>query len=128
MASPKPRDIVRLTAAYMGLEKGSLGVIDSPYFAADGEAMVVFNASTFWGPTSDLASAVEDDMTGAVLAPDGGRVSSSGGPCPFVKLDDLKPAGRIFHTYWRWKDLPRAGGGINFQREVDLWEWGGNCP
>jgi hypothetical protein len=115
---PQPGDAVRLDGPYWGAELGAIAIIDSTHYGWDWDTgephvMLVFKASAFRGPRSAYSA----DQTE--------RVSCSGGPCPFVKLADLTPAGERAVTFWRWRDLPRAGGGVEYQRTVPLWSWGG---
>lgn len=63
----------------------------------------------FWGPESFRQSKE--------------TFSASGGPfIAFVPDATLRKIGTIKATFWRWKDTPRAGGGVDYEKEVTLWE------
>jgi len=108
---PQPGDVVVLNGEYTGVRNGARAVIDGARVYEDDEFMVVFGASAFRGPSSKYAP----DQTP--------YVSCSGGPCPPVKVADLKLLGQTEQTFWRWKDLPRADGGEYYVETVNLWEW-----
>ena len=69
---------------------------------------------TFWGPANG--------------APDGVKpmeMSTSGGPfktVPAEELDGLEQHGTLRDSFWHWQDWPRAGGGVEYEREVTLWQ------
>lgn len=71
----------------------------------------LYSGRSFWGPNSKYCK----DQTE--------YYSTSGGPfiCAgyLIGLHWLRPT---LNTFWKWQDLPRAGGGISYQREVDLWQ------
>jgi hypothetical protein len=71
------------------------------------------------------ASAFRGSSHGLVGAPSGHYVSCSGGPCPCIPVEDLTYVGRTTQRFWRWHDIPRAGGGEDFELEVNLWSWKG---
>jgi hypothetical protein len=53
----------------------------------------------------------------------GGRVSCSGGPCPFVEVDRLRFIGLEQARCWRWADgYPAAHNGGNYTVTVPVWE------
>lgn len=53
----------------------------------------------------------------------GGRVSCSGGPCPFVEVDRLRFVGLERMKCWRWADgYPAAHNGGSYKVTVPVWE------
>jgi hypothetical protein len=111
---PQPGDAVRLdSATYYGAREGAIAIIDSTHYDWEGRCLIVFAASAFRGPET----AYSPDQTESV--------SCSGGPCPLVRMADLKPAGTREQRFWRWRDMPRANGGVNYRRTVPLWSWDG---
>ena len=40
-------------------------------------------------------------------------------------MTDLQPAGTHEYRFWRWRDMPRADGGIDYRLTVPLWSWDG---
>lgn len=68
---------------------------------------------TFWGPQWG--------------APDGRRpeiMSTSGGPFTLVSLpllEELQVIKPIMDSFWRWRDWPCRGGGVEYCRKVTLW-------
>jgi hypothetical protein len=34
----------------------------------------------------------------------------------------LERIGLQLDTFWRWRDWPRSGGGVEFQQEVTVWK------
>ena len=109
--TPKPGDAIRLDSPFWGAPEGSFAIIDGCATYPEPYLMVTFGASAFRGPNS----AYSHDQTA--------YVSCSGGPCPPVNPASLSLIGTHVVTFWRWKDLPRAGGGENYQLEVPLWSW-----
>ncbi len=69
---------------------------------------------TFWGPNFG--------------PPDGQKpihMSTSGGPIKTISLSLIAPlerSGSQLDTFWRWRDWPRAAGGIEYQQEVSVWK------
>lgn len=106
-----PGDVIRLDGEYWGATVGALAVVDGSHFGIDfdddkgPQVLVVFEASAFRQH---------------------GKVSCSGGPCPFIPQADLVYEGATTRTFWRWADEPRAGGGVNYTDEVALWSWTGD--
>jgi hypothetical protein len=110
---PQPGDAVRLdSTTYYGAREGAIAIIDSTHYDWEGRCLIVFAASAFRGKASKYSDGPE-------------FVSCSGGPCPLVRLADLKPAGMREQRFWRWIDLPRADGGEDYRRTVPLWSWDG---
>ncbi len=100
---PMPGDAVRLVGQYSGAKFGSIAILDGAIGFAEDSYMAVFAPSAFR---------------------DAREVSCSGGPAPYVACDELRPTGEmIAQLFWRWKDLPRAGGGEHYLLEVPLWDW-----
>jgi hypothetical protein len=69
--------------------------------------------ATFWGP-----------IAGRWSRGDARRMSTSGGPFRKVaveRLQGLRCWGPVRDRFWRWKDVPRAGGGIEYLAVVTLW-------
>ena len=54
------------------------------------------------------------------------RLDTSGGPFFTVVIGEdligLRMVGPIKRTFWRWLDYPRHDGGIEYERDVTLWE------
>ena len=99
--TPQPGDAV--------IASGKYGVIDSdPLFKDEGKVLVVFGASAF-RPRSKPE-----------------YVSCSGGPCPFIPTDRLTLVGHRTQRFWEWKDIPRAGGGVEYLEPVRLWSYDGD--
>ena len=69
---------------------------------------------TFWGPNFG-----EPDGVKPVY------MSTSGGPFKTITLSLVTPLERLrtqLDKFWRWRDWPRAGGGVEHQREVTVWK------
>jgi hypothetical protein len=101
---PMPGGLVRIKNSRDCLIKeGSFGVIEGIVGDARKEYLVCFNAySTF-----------KDDS-----------VSSSGGPAYTIKASDLVATTETKEWFfWKWKDMPRAGGGIPFGETCKVWEF-----
>lgn len=52
------------------------------------------------------------------------RMSTSGGPFRKVAVERLQGLhcwGSVGDRFWRWQDVPRAGGGIEYLAVVTLW-------
>lgn len=104
---PAPGEAVRDSA-------GRIGIVDSAHHGDDFEdgrgprALVVFG------------------VYGAFR--DGDYVSCSGGPGPLVPVAELEVSLETVElAFWRWKDRPRAGGGIEYRLEVPVWRWSGKA-
>ena len=74
----------------------------------------IYRGRSFFGPSSTYSQ----DQTE--------WLSTSGGPFFSVVIGEnligLRAVGPIRRTFWRWRDHPRAGGGIEYERNVTLWE------
>jgi hypothetical protein len=55
-------------------------------------------------------------------------VSCSGGPCTIgTPVTELTPTNETIEwEFWRWKDFPRAGGGVPYKLTIPIWEWSPN--
>jgi hypothetical protein len=112
---PRPGDVVEIVGDRYYAKNGKAGcrgVIDSTMYGED-LFMVVLGASAFFGCSSERPSCTHEHEC----------VSCSGGPCPAVHLNELVAGGQISHRFWHWKDYPRAGGGVDYVRLVNLWFW-----
>lgn len=111
---PLPGDAVQLHAVWWGAAPGSIAVIDGHLFQPEtGAALLVFRSHTFRGAPTNLPEAEQADY----------YVSCSGGPCPPVALAALRYSGRSYPLpCWRWQDIPRAGGGVEYTIHVPLWD------
>jgi hypothetical protein len=110
---PLPGDLVRVRGSgYYGARDGQLAVIDGKGTLTDaGEVMATLDASSFRGPRSPYSD-------GPVC------VSNSGGPCPIIRVKDLRATGEsIEHWFWRWRSSPQADGGLEYRVRVPVWEW-----
>ena len=101
---PLPGDIVILTDKCMWVEAGRKAIIEGKVGQPQPSYMICFDASAFRNETV---------------------IYCSGGPSPFVLSEDLKYGGKTTENFWKWKDVPRAGGGLQYQMEVSLWYWNG---
>lgn len=121
---PQPGDVVTILGSYYDVRKladddpGRRAVIDGSHFGMDlghergPVVLAVLRASAFYGPSVSHADPANDGPS---------YVSCSGGPCPFVPLADLQPAGTTERGFWRWKSFPCAGGGLEYRRTVNHW-------
>lgn len=98
---PQPGDRVVMYDEFR--EELKVGIIDSSSAYPDGLLMVVCDASAF-RPRNQPT-----------------HVSCSGGPCPGVKPDSLRHIGYDWQRFWDWKDIPRAGGGVDYHALVRIW-------
>ncbi len=115
---PKPGDLIQVERSeWYAVQDGEfLRVCEEPGWAISGRDIYVApraHVRTFWGPNQG--------------APDGNKrehLSTSGGPFKTVTLV-LIPipifVERRLDDFWHWRDWPRAGGGVEYQREVALW-------
>lgn len=107
---PRPGDVVVAETATSLIKAGQRGVIDGGNHYGDDLLMVVF------APSAHRRRPTADD-------PHPDYVSVSGGPCPPIRPDELTFVGTTEQRFWCWKDLPRAGGGIDYTDTVNLWSW-----
>jgi hypothetical protein len=117
IAHPMPGDCVILTREWSIVRAGQVAIIEGIVGQPRDEYLINFSYSNFRGPNSRYAQ----DHTEFV--------SCSGGPAPYLLASLLQPTGRSRTvTFWRWKDLPCAGGGVNYTLDVPEWEWNGEFP
>lgn len=125
---PKPGDVVILDGEYCGCERGDQGTIEGIVGVAQDEYLVCFHVAPapFRG-SPGFVSRLETSMTSGIMpAADQEIVSCSGGPALYIKAADLKPCPYMHHQiFWKWKDLPRAGGGEDYRLQVPSWIWEG---
>lgn len=110
---PMPGDVVRLSADWYGSNTaGVMGVLDGVEGHAKDEYLCVLRPSAFRGPST------------AFSGDKGVFISCSGGPCPFIRPEELVWTGEtVQRWYWMWRATPEADGGINYQLEVPVWDW-----
>lgn len=115
---PMPGDAVRLTREWFIAKPGAIGIIGGIIGRPNDDLHITFNCrgSAFRGPSSAYS---KDGVE---------HISCSGGPAtigtPHVCLRPTQE--RIRFEFWKWKDLPRAGGGVPYELEVPVWEWDGS--
>jgi hypothetical protein len=94
----------------------TLRVCEVPGWAVRGCDIYVAPRSqvrTFWGPDCGPPDGEKRE-----------RMSTSGGPFKTITLSmiaDIEWGGTTTDEFWHWADWPRAGGGVNYQREVGRW-------
>jgi len=111
---PLPGHAVRLTAPWSILKPGKIGILEGLVGVPHDDFSIIFN----------VIGAFRGGPTGK--DPDE-YVSCSGGPGTIsTPADQLTPTDEtVTLWFWRWRDLPRAGGGEPYQLTVPLWEWSG---
>jgi hypothetical protein len=102
------------------------------YALADGELLRVCECDGWATPGRDIYVAPRNQVRtfwGPDFGPpDGSRplcMSTSGGPFKTITLSLIEPLERLgtqLDTFWHWRDWPRAEGGVDYQREVTVWE------
>jgi len=115
---PLPGDLIRVqTSEWYALGNGELlRVCEQPGWATVGREIFVAprnQVQTFWGPHEGPPDGVKPV-----------RMSTSGGPFRTVDLSSLSVLEFVEEKqdeFWHWKYLPKAAGGVNYQREVVLW-------
>ncbi|NJD75739.1 MAG: hypothetical protein FIB08_01400 [Candidatus Methanoperedens sp.] len=99
---PMPGDLVMIENSHDTLIANfSYGIIEGIIGEPQDEYLVCFNAYSTFRDTS---------------------VSASGGPAYMIhakNLVDAKIARDWF--FWKWKDMPRAGGGVPFKETCRIW-------
>lgn len=119
VAGPVPGDLIVVEhSGWYALGDGELlRVCECDGWATPGRDIYVAprnQVQTFWGP--DFGP------------PDGTKrlhMSTSGGPFKTITLSLIEPLERLgtqLDTFWHWRDWPRAGGGVEYQREVTVWK------
>jgi hypothetical protein len=107
----KPGDIIELAVDHDGMRAGTRLFIDGSYFGMD-----------FDDGKGPLCLAIRS-MTGSAYR-EGDHVSVSGGPCPFVPLSALVPAGEVDATFWRFRNgIRRAHNGEDYTLTVPRFLW-----
>jgi hypothetical protein len=117
---PQAGDAVRLIKPETGwwstgVEDGAIGIIDGVVgeeLGPDDERSITFNYSAFRGKNNAYSTGPE-------------YVECSGGPASIgTRIGDLRPTEETMTVnFWRWKDMPRGGGGEHYTLDVPLWEW-----
>lgn len=102
---PMPGGLVRITNSTDDLvPDGTLGVIEGKA----GQVMDCYLVTFRFSPAPFL-----DDT----------HCTASGGPAFIILSRDLVPVGSQPALFWRWKDLPREGGGNYYRKEVNVFEY-----
>lgn len=118
----QPGDVVRIDSDHDSLIKpGSRAVVDGSHFEIDfedGKGPMVLAVANLYG-----GAAFRGAAHGARDPDQSEHVSASGGPCPFIPIAELVHEGETEQTFWRWKTIPKAGGGENYTVTVQLWSW-----
>ena len=110
---PKAGDLVQIHNPQDCLiEEGAYGVIDGTEGVIPDDFLVVFNCySCFFGKNTKHSKGPR-------------YVSGSGGPAFRIKRSQLDATGRTDERwFWRWKDYPRADGGVRFKETVRVWSY-----
>ena len=112
---PQAGDIVRMPISKLGIKAGELGVINGLVGISLDMIEVTWNYSAFRGKQVGDDIAKPDDPV---------YVSCSGGPGMYFNASELTPTNET-HTvnFWKWKELPRANGGIHYKLDVPVWVW-----
>jgi hypothetical protein len=116
---PQPGDLILVERSeWYALRNGELlRVCENAGWVTPGRDIFVaprHQVRTFWG--QDFGP------------PDGQKpmhMSTSGGPFKSITLSLIAPLQRIgmrVDSFWRWKDWPRAGGGVEYDQEVSVWK------
>jgi len=102
---PMPGDAVLLTAPWSIAPAGSWGMIGGMCGTEPAFLHICFRANCFMDK----------------------YVTCSGGPATMaLPAFLLNPSDGIKQQdFWKWKDTPRAGGGVWYSTEVTVWEWDG---
>jgi hypothetical protein len=115
---PLPGDLIVVEKSeWYALKDGEmLRVCEQAGWTVVGRDMYVAPRSqvrTFWGPDHGPPDGKKRE-----------RISTSGGPFNTVTLA-IVPGLVLFDSkldeFWHWKDWPRSGGGVEYQREVAVW-------
>lgn len=102
---PMPGDLVRITNSTDDLvPDGTLGVIEGKV----GQVMDCYLVTFRFFPLPFL-----DDT----------HCIASGGPAFIILSRDLVPAGSQSALFWKWKNLPREGGGDHYRKEANVFEY-----
>lgn len=114
LLKPMPGDAVRLTGGFMFAKPGAIGIIGGIVGQFEEDLHICFAYSAFRG--GPYGGAIGRDY-----------VSCSGGPATIATpVEELVYTGETMPiSFWRWKDAPRAGGGVHYTLEVPVWDWKG---
>lgn len=101
---PMAGDVVRLDGFYPGAKRGSFAVLEGRLGVVRDEYLACFGASAYR---------------------DSRHVSCSGGPAPYIALDDLVPTGETkLQRFWHFRNgVAMAHNGQDFHVEVPVWSW-----
>lgn len=96
---------------------------------AVGDAVVYDGSGDFYSAGWGVLDTICGDLA-ATLSPsayrEAGHVSCSGGPCPFIKPEDLTLVGLHDQRFWRWhRGHAGASEGGDYYMCVPLWQWNG---
>lgn len=117
LQSPQPGDLIEVAeSAWYAVPSGSRVQVVEPFWRSKSPTITICPASqcrSFWGPHHGPATFTERDV-----------MSTSGGPFKTIPVEslELEDAGLVRHSFWCWKDVPRANGGEDYFREVGLWK------
>ena len=123
---PMPGDVVILSGEYSLCKPGDMAVIEGVVGLAQEEYLVCFkcNGQAFRGKAS-FGGMLETMITAGAIGDE--IVSCSGGPALYINIRDLTMLPYEHEQlFWKWKDLPRAGGGEDYKLKVQAWAWEGN--
>lgn len=115
---PMPGDLIVVDKSeWYALSDGeTLRVCETPHWCEPTTAVYVAprkQVRSFWGPSHGSPDGIQPLV-----------MSTSGGPfktIPAEELEGLSREATVSDTFWHWIDWPRAGGGVDYQREVTLW-------
>ena len=119
MPEPQPGDLILVErSGWYALQDGELlRVCECDGWATPGRDIYVAprnQVRTFWGPNFGEPDGIKPIC-----------MSTSGGPFKTITLAIISPLERLrtqLDMFWRWQDRPRAGGGVEYQREVTVWK------
>lgn len=110
---PKPGDVVIIPASHSLRGRDAFAVLNGPTGYGNGRYGTCVDASAFLGPASEYAPLDAPEL-----------LSLSGGPCPFVRLDELTFTGTVRdQSFWRWTDTARAHSAVHYILTVPVWRW-----
>ena len=115
---PMPGDLIDVVDSewYALKAGGQLRVCEQPGWAVEGRDIYVVprqQSMTFWGPTYGPPDGMKPE-----------KMSTSGGPFKTITVVMVPKLELIEATqdwFWHWQDWPRAGGGVDYLREVARW-------
>ncbi|MFM8327288.1 MAG: hypothetical protein ACKN9U_20710, partial [Pirellulaceae bacterium] len=105
---------------------GRLRVCEPSQWFEEGNLLTVAPrdlVSTFWGPESGAPEAGQP-VEGKPAAGKPLVMHSVGGPYRILQLESLSGlvrAGSVVDSFWHWRDRAQTGEGVQYQREVTLW-------